>query len=106
MLQVGATGIEREIQALIPRKPQILQVDSVSLHSSTYLPACLHAYLPTYLPIYGSTVLLLDLGRFFSFLILYTIGRIPWTGDQPVARPLLTHRTTQTQNERKQTSML
>jgi hypothetical protein len=38
---------------------------------------------------------LLDLGRFFSFLILYTVGRTPWTGDQPVARPLPTHRTTQ-----------
>jgi hypothetical protein len=26
--------------------------------------------------------------RLFSFLIFYTVGRIPWTGDQPVARPL------------------
>jgi hypothetical protein len=42
---------------------------------------------------------------FLSFLILCTVGRIPWTGDQPVARPLLTHRTTQTQNKRTQTSM-
>jgi hypothetical protein len=41
----------------------------------------------------------------FSFLILYTVGRTPWTGDQPVARPLPTHRTTQTQNKRTQTSM-
>jgi hypothetical protein len=40
---------------------------------------------------------LLGLGRFFSFLILYTVGRTPWTGDQPVARPLPAHRTTQTQ---------
>jgi hypothetical protein len=48
---------------------------------------------------------LLDLGRFFSFLILYTVGRTPSTGDQPVARPLPTHRTTQTQNKRTQTSM-
>jgi hypothetical protein len=47
----------------------------------------------------------LDLGRFFSFLILNTVGRTPWTGDQPVARPLPTHRTTQTQNKRTQTSM-
>jgi hypothetical protein len=31
---------------------------------------------------------------------------IPWMGDQPVARPLPTHRTTQTQNKRTQTSML
>jgi hypothetical protein len=28
------------------------------------------------------------LGRFFSFLILYTFGRTPWTGDQPVSSPL------------------
>jgi hypothetical protein len=47
----------------------------------------------------------LDLSRFFSFLILYTVGRTPWTGDQPVARPLPTHRTTQTQNKRTKTSM-
>jgi hypothetical protein len=39
-------------------------------------------------------VLLLGLGQIFSFLILYTIGRTPWTGDQPVARPLPTHMAT------------
>jgi hypothetical protein len=53
----------------------------------------------------GSAVLLLNPGRLFSFFIFYTIGRTPWTGDQPVARPLPTHRTTQTQNKRTQTSM-
>jgi hypothetical protein len=42
---------------------------------------------------------LLDLGRFFQFLILYTVGRAPWTGDQPVLRLLPTHRTTQTQTD-------
>jgi hypothetical protein len=47
----------------------------------------------------------LGLGRFFGFLKLYTLGRTPWTGDQPVGRPLLTHRTTSTQNKRTQTSM-
>jgi hypothetical protein len=47
----------------------------------------------------------LDLGRFFSFLILYTVGKSPWTRDQPVARPLPACRTTQTQNKRTQTSM-
>jgi hypothetical protein len=36
----------------------------------------------------------LDLGGFFSFLMLYTDSKTPWTGDQPVARPLPTHRTT------------
>jgi hypothetical protein len=42
---------------------------------------------------------LLGPGRFFSFLVLYTVGRTTWTGDRPVARPLPTHRTTQTQNK-------
>jgi hypothetical protein len=36
----------------------------------------------------------------FSFLILYIIGRTPWSGEQSVAKPLPTHRTTQTQNKR------
>jgi hypothetical protein len=62
-------------------------------------------WLPLHLFIYGSTVLLLDLYRFFSFLILYTVGRTPWMGDQPVASPLTTHRATQTQNKRIKTSM-
>jgi hypothetical protein len=30
-------------------------------------------------------------------LILYTVGSTSWTSDQPVARPLPTHRTTQTE---------
>jgi hypothetical protein len=41
----------------------------------------------------------------FSFLILYTVGRTPWTGDHPVTRPLPTHGTTQTHNKHTQTSM-
>jgi hypothetical protein len=58
-----------------------------------------------YLFIYDSTVLLLDIGRFFSFLILYTVGRTPWTVDQPITRPLPTHRTTHKKNKRTETSM-
>jgi hypothetical protein len=37
---------------------------------------------------------LLDLSQFFSFVILYTIGMTPWTGNQPIARPLPAHRAT------------
>jgi hypothetical protein len=62
--------------------------------------------LPTFrrhLSVYGSTVLLLDLGRFLKFLILYIVDSTAWTGDQPVARPLPTHRTTETQNKCTQT---
>jgi hypothetical protein len=47
----------------------------------------------------------LDVGRFFNFLILYIVGRTPWTGDQSVSRPVPIHRTTQTQNKCTQTSM-
>jgi hypothetical protein len=36
----------------------------------------------------------------FQFFNPYTVGRTPWTGDQPVPRSLPTHRTTQTQNKR------
>jgi hypothetical protein len=40
---------------------------------------------------------LLALGRVFSFLVLYTVGRTPWAGDQPFARPLPTHNNTNTE---------
>jgi hypothetical protein len=48
---------------------------------------------------------LLDPSSFFSFLILYTVGRTPWTENEPVARSLPTYRTTQTQNKCTQTSI-
>jgi hypothetical protein len=48
---------------------------------------------------------LLGPGRFFSFVILYTISRTPSTGDQLLAKPLAAHMTTETQNKRTQTSM-
>jgi hypothetical protein len=41
----------------------------------------------------------------FQFLDFYPVGRSPWAGDQPIARPLPTHRTAQTQNKRTQTSI-
>jgi hypothetical protein len=51
------------------------------------------------LSLYGSTALW-TLVAFSVSLIQYTVGRTSWTGDQPIARPLPTHRTTQTQNKR------
>jgi hypothetical protein len=75
----------------------------LSLYCTSIIPFCLPSvsdYLSIYLysPSWG-------LGRFFSFLILYTFGGTPWTGNQPVVRPLPTHRTSQTQNKRTRTSM-
>jgi hypothetical protein len=43
--------------------------------------------------------------RFFILLTFYTIGRTPWTNDQPIAKPLPTHRTAQTQNNCPKNSM-
>jgi hypothetical protein len=60
---------------------------------------CLSIY--PYLWLYS---FLLDLDR-FSVSIFCTVGRTPWTGDQPVASSLPSHRTAQTQNKRTQTSM-
>jgi hypothetical protein len=36
----------------------------------------------------------------FQFIHFYAVGRTPWAVDQPVARPLPAHRTSQTQNKR------
>jgi hypothetical protein len=56
-------------------------------------------YLFIYLRLYNH---FLGLGRFFSFLIFYTVGR---TRDHPFARPLPAHRTAQTQIKHTHTSM-
>jgi hypothetical protein len=76
---------------------------SICMSVSIYLSVCLSIHLSVCLSIY--------LQPFFgpwpilSSLTLHTVGRTPWTGDQPVAWPLPIHRTTQTQNKRTQTSM-
>jgi hypothetical protein len=50
-----------------------------------------------------------SLGRYSSFVDSghgeYILGRTPWRVDQPVARPLPTHGSTQAQNKCTQTSM-
>jgi hypothetical protein len=55
--------------------------------------------------IYGSTALCWALAAFSVSWSFCTVGRTPWTGDQCIARPLPTHRTTQRQNKLTQTSM-
>jgi hypothetical protein len=79
------------------------------LHSTI----CLHGIVPNYVVEYGDnftlrlrvSALLTSINLWlyspfvgpwplFSFLIFYTVGRTPWTGDQPVARSLPEHRTT------------
>jgi hypothetical protein len=69
-----------------------------------YVRACMHIYTRAFiqLRLYSP---LLDLDRFFSFLISYTVGRSPWTGDQYVARLLPAYGIAQTQNKRTEKSM-
>jgi hypothetical protein len=71
----------------------VLQNIPQNIPISTYLPTYLPTYVPTYLWLYSPC------GHWplFQFLNLYTVGRTPWSGDQPDARPLPTHRTTQTE---------
>jgi hypothetical protein len=58
------------------------------------------------LSIYGPTALLLvDFSGLFIFLILYIVAKTSLSRDQPVARPVPTHRTTQTQNKCKHKSL-
>jgi hypothetical protein len=58
-----------------------LPVTAFPIHHSTIILAFDTIYLWLYSPLLG-------LGRLFSFLTLYTVGRNPWKGEQPVARPL------------------
>jgi hypothetical protein len=87
LIKRSKTALKRKLRAdWICRKP-------ATIHSKIVGPILLLLLL---LWLYSP---LLGLGLFFSFLIIYTDGRTPWTSDQPVARPLPTHTTTQTQNK-------
>jgi hypothetical protein len=72
---------------------------------SIYLSVCLSVCLSIYISICGSSALCWALAAFQSLNPIHTVGRIPWTGDQRVARPLPRRITTQTQKKRTQTSM-
>jgi hypothetical protein len=94
-LACSATGFRRSALCypfyapVVPQEQQPWESDETHKHS---------IYLWHYSP-------LLDLGLFFSFLVLYTVGRTPWTRDQPVIRPLPAHRRAQIQNKFTQTSL-
>jgi hypothetical protein len=94
------SNFQRHEQAPVMWLPQSLEKCWIKHGQNQSI--CLSIYLSSYLWLYSP---LLDLGRFFSFLILYTVGWTPCAGDQHVARPLPTHSSTQTQNKRTQTSM-
>jgi hypothetical protein len=61
-------------------------------------------HLSIYLSVICGSTPLVDLGRFFQFINLYTVGRTPWTGDQPSQGRCL-HTEQHKQNKRTQTSV-
>jgi hypothetical protein len=91
----------------------------VPVHYAFLRPACWNTHgvylgpqvqwilLWVYTAIYLCMILqsFLELDRFLSFLLLYKVCMSPWTGDQPVGRPLPTHGTTRTQNKHRELSM-
>jgi hypothetical protein len=78
---------------LRPRPGQLNSTEQNNSCESNIRSAAQEIHQWLYIPLLGP-------GLFFSFVIFfYTEGRTPWTSDQPVARPLPTHRTTQTQNK-------
>jgi hypothetical protein len=82
---------------------------SIYLFIYLYISICLSIYLylsiNLSISIYPSMYLWLYTScgpwPLFQYLNLYTVGGTPWTGNQPVAKPLPTHTTTQTQNKRR-----
>jgi hypothetical protein len=77
-LKVFENGLPRVIFG--PKEEGVVKGWFQNLYSSDIISLSLSLSLWLYSPS--------DLGRFFSFLILYTVGRTPWTEDQPIARPL------------------
>jgi hypothetical protein len=73
----------------------------LSIYLSIYLYVSLSIYLyvclSVYLSIYLSACLFMALQPFvgpcllLQFLNLHTVGKTPWTGDQPIAKPLPAH---------------
>jgi hypothetical protein len=59
-----------------------------SIYLSIYLSVCLSVCLSIYVSMTRSPC---GPWPLFQFLNPYTVGRTPWKGDQPVARPLPTH---------------
>jgi hypothetical protein len=62
------------------------------IHTPIHLHDVVLNYLSTGITLlYGSTALCLELGRLFSFLILYTVDRTLWTEDFPLASKVATY---------------
>jgi hypothetical protein len=84
-----------------PRSPEQIRISQLKFRMQfSFLPSvlqsCCSYFIIVILSIYRSTTLV-DLDLFLSFLIYTQSVGFLGLGDQPFARPLPTHRTTQTQ---------
>jgi hypothetical protein len=61
------------------KEPNHTKLFKVSLNSDCYLSMAVEPFV--------------GLWALYNFLNFYAVGRTPWTGYQPVARPLPAHRT-------------
>jgi hypothetical protein len=84
------SGCGQHSQATECRAKRALNLSHVKILDGYYSP-----FLSMALPGHSGPRPLIQFRNHF-----YTDGRTPWTSDQPVARPLPKHRTTQTQNKR------
>jgi hypothetical protein len=84
---VGHTFYAQRTLYWISRKLNESEWRRQNCYAMRAFPNLLRIHMPF---INGSTSPLLGPGRFFSFVILYTVHRNPWTGEQSVARPLPT----------------
>jgi hypothetical protein len=94
----GATQTQNKYRTSVPQvgfELMIPVLERAKTFHAMHRAATVNA-ISVYLWVYSP---LLGLGHFFSFLIFYTVGRTPWTGDQLVVRPL------PPQNKRIQISM-
>jgi hypothetical protein len=76
-----------------------------SIYPSIYLYIYPSTYLLIYLSVYRLLYSLCEPWPLFQFLNPYIVSRTPLTANQPVAKLLPKHRTTQTQTNRTQTYM-
>jgi hypothetical protein len=88
----GRLGEEKILDPNGTRTPTP-QSSSPCLAAATFPKSFIHSFIHQWL-----STPLLGPGLFLSFVI-FLHGRTPWTSNQPVARTLPTHRTTQTQNK-------
>jgi hypothetical protein len=106
---IGSDGVRTSYST---RKNNFVWYTYISVSKTTYYPVSLFPHyrfrqytansISTLLWLYGP---LLGHGSFFSFFIYTQSAGLFGTRNKPVSRPLPTHRTTQTQNKRTQTSM-